>query len=62
MEAEYAAYSLATQEAIWLSSFLQDLGLTPQVDDHVEILYVKDPSSTERLSISRGIIILLEMP
>ena len=38
MEAEYVACSLATQEAMWLRSFLQDLNLTPRVDDHVEIL------------------------
>jgi len=38
MEAEYAACSLATQEAMWLRSFLQDLNLTPKVDDRVEML------------------------
>ena len=33
MEAKYVACSLATQEAIWLRSFLQVLNLTPRVDD-----------------------------
>jgi len=39
MNAEYVAYSIATQEAIWLKSFLQDLNLTPTVHDAVEMLY-----------------------
>ena len=51
MEAEYVACCLAAQEAIWLRSFLQDLNLTPRVDDPVEmwcdntaaIQYAKDP-------------------
>jgi len=51
MEVEYAACCLATQEAIWLRSFLQDLDLTPRVDGPVEILcdnnatiqFAKDP-------------------
>ena len=38
MEAEYVAYCLATQEAIWLRSFVYDLNLTPRVDDPVEIM------------------------
>jgi len=38
MEAEYVACSLATHEAMWLRSFLQDLSLTPRVDDPVEML------------------------
>jgi len=38
MEVEYVACCLATQEAIWLRSFLQDLNLTPRVDDPVEIM------------------------
>jgi len=38
MEAGYVACSLATQEAMWLRSFLQDLNLTPRVDDPIEIL------------------------
>ena len=38
LEAEYVACSVATYEAIWLRSFLQDLNLTPKVDDPVELL------------------------
>jgi len=38
MDAEYISYSIAAQEAIWLRSFLQDLNLTPKVDDHVALL------------------------
>ena len=38
MEVEYVACCLATQEAIWLRNFLQDLNLTPRVDDPVEIM------------------------
>lgn len=37
MEAEYVAVSLAVQEAMWLRSFLQDLDLTPKVDEPVEM-------------------------
>jgi len=37
-EGEYIACSIATQEAIWLRSFLQDLNLTPNVDDPIELL------------------------
>ena len=37
MEAEYVACCLAAQEAIWLRSFLQNLNLTPRVDDPVEM-------------------------
>ena len=51
MEAEYVTCCLAAQQAIWLRSFLQDLNLTPRVDDPVEIWcdnttatqYAKDP-------------------
>ena len=51
MEAEYVACSVATQEAIWLRSFLQYLNLTPKIDDPVEqlcdntvaIQFAKDP-------------------
>jgi len=51
MEAEYVACSLATQEAMRRRSFLQDLNLTPRVDDPVEMLcdntfaiqFAKDP-------------------
>ena len=39
MEAEYVACGVATQGAIWLRSFPQDLSLTPRVDDPVEMLY-----------------------
>ena len=50
-EAEYVACSLATQEVMWLRSFLQDLDLTPRVDDPVKMLrdntaviqFTKDP-------------------
>ena len=38
MEAEYVACSLATQEVIWLRSFLQDLNFTPKIDELVELL------------------------
>jgi len=38
MEAEYVAYYLVTQEAIWLRSFIQDLRLIPRVDDLVELI------------------------
>ena len=38
MEAEDVACSIATQEAIWLRSFLQDLNLTPKLDDPIELL------------------------
>ena len=37
MEAEYVACCLAAQEAIWPRSFLQDLDLTPRVDDPVKM-------------------------
>ena len=37
MEAEYVACCLATQEAIWLRSFLQDIDLTPGINDLVEM-------------------------
>jgi len=51
VEAEYVAYSLATQEAISLRSFLQDLNLTLKIDDPIELLcdnttaiqFTKDP-------------------
>jgi hypothetical protein len=51
MEAEYVACCLAAQEAVWLRNFLQDLSLTPRVDDPAEIWcdntaaiqYAKDP-------------------
>ena len=51
MKAEYVACYLATHEAIWLRSFLQDLDFTPGVNDLVEILcnntaiiqFAKDP-------------------
>ena len=39
METEYFVCSIATQEAIWLRSFLQVLNLTPKVDDPIELLY-----------------------
>jgi len=38
IEAGYVARSIATQEAIWLMSFLQNLNLTPKVDDLVALL------------------------
>ena len=38
METEYVACSSVTQEAIWPRSFLQDLNLTPKVDDRIELL------------------------
>jgi len=38
MEAEYITYSIATQEAIWLWSFLQVVNITPKVDDPIELL------------------------
>jgi len=38
MEAEYVACCFATQEAIWLRSFLQDLDLTPRVNYPAEML------------------------
>ena len=38
MEVEYIACSIATQEAIWLMSFLQNLNLTPKVDDPLALL------------------------
>ena len=51
IEAEYVAYCLATQKAIWLRNFLQDLRLTLRVDDLVELMcentiaiqFAKDP-------------------
>ena len=51
MEAKCVACSLATQEAMWLRSFVHDLNLTPRVDDPVEMLcdnttaiqFAKDP-------------------
>ena len=63
MEAKYAAYCLASKEAIWLLSFLYDLYLAPKVDDPVEICcnnifvvqYAKD---LRKPSILRGVIIL----
>ena len=39
MEAECVACSQATQEAMWLRSFLYDLKLTPKVNDPVKVLY-----------------------
>jgi len=44
MEAEYVAYSVATHEAIWLKSFLQDLNLTPRVDNPIEMLCDNTPT------------------
>ena len=38
MKAEYVARSIASQEAIWLRSFLQNLNLTSKVDDLVTLL------------------------
>ena len=38
MEAAYVACSIATQVAIWLRSFLQDLNLTLKVDNPVALL------------------------
>ena len=37
MKAEYVAVSLVVQEAMWLRSFLQDLNLTPNVNEPVEM-------------------------
>jgi len=37
MKVEHVACSGATKEAIWFSSFLHDLNLTPRVDDAVEM-------------------------
>jgi len=50
MEVEYVACYLATKEAIWLNSFLQDLKLTPRVynpkelmsDNNAAIQFAKD--------------------
>jgi len=61
---------LATQEAIWLKSFLQDLRLTPRVDDPVELMcdntaaiqFAKDLKFHRKTSILRGVIILYETP
>jgi len=38
IEAQYIACCLTTPEAIWLKSFLQDLDLTPRINDPVEML------------------------
>ena len=38
IETKYVVCSLATQEAMWLRSFLYDLNLTPRVNDPVEML------------------------
>jgi len=51
MKAEYVACCLATQEEIWLRSFLQDLRLTPRVNHPIEFIcdntaaiqFAKDP-------------------
>jgi len=37
MEAKHIACYLATQEPVWLRSFLQDPNLTPGVNDPVEL-------------------------
>jgi len=37
VEVEYVAYSIATQEAIWLRHFLQNLDLITKVDDPVAL-------------------------
>jgi len=39
MEVECVTCSLATQEEIWITSFLQDLNLTSRVDDPIKMLY-----------------------
>jgi len=39
MEGEYVAHGIATQEAIWLRHFLQNLNLTTKVDDPVVSSY-----------------------
>ena len=44
IKAEEITYSIATQEAIWLRSFLQDLNLTPKVDDPIELLFDNTPA------------------
>ena len=70
MEAEYVACYVATQEAIWLRSFLQDLRLTPRVDDPIELMYdntaviqfARIRSFTGKIGILRGFIILSETP
>ena len=36
--AKYVSYSVATQEAMWLRSFLQDLDLTLKLDHPIEML------------------------
>ena len=51
MEAKYVACSLTTHEVMQLRSFLQDLNLTPRVDDPIEMFcdkistvqFTKDP-------------------
>ena len=56
MEAEYVACCLATQKAIWLRNFLQDLRFTPKVDDPIELMcnntaanqFAKDPKKFHR--------------
>ena len=37
IEVEYVSCSVATKEATWLKSFLQDLNFTLRVDDPVEM-------------------------
>ena len=70
MEAKYVACWLANQEAVWLRSFLQDLRLTPRVDDPVEFMcdnvaaiqLQRIRSFIGKLSILKRVIILYETP
>jgi len=39
MEVKYIARCIATQEAIWLRHFLQNLNLITKVDDPIVLLY-----------------------
>ena len=67
METGYIARSIATQEAIWLRHFLQNINLTIKVDDTVALLC--DDTTTiqfalckTRLLLSITIIDLLTKP
>jgi len=70
MEVEYIACCLATQEVIWLRSFLQDLRLTPKLDDSVQLMCDNTlPFSLQKIksfigkqSTLKGTIILYETP
>ena len=69
MKAEYVACSTATQDAVWLRSFLQHLEIVNTIlelvtifcDNTAALAVAKDPNIMEKPNTSRKNITILEM-